>query len=104
MRPLTIFLSLLLSVMLTSCASYDFSRKYVQQGNMIPPAKVAELKIGMSKEETAVIMGTSLLSPTFNTERWDYVYTTRVGSKKIEVRNLSLYFQNNHLVRIAKNF
>lgn len=87
-------------VALTSCASYDFSRRIVQQGNLLPQTTTDRLKIGMTKDDAAILVGTSLLSPTFNNDRWDYAYTWHKGNRPIEVRNLSLYFSQGRLTRI----
>lgn len=97
-RPLLISLALILS--LCHCSSYDFSRRIVQQGNLLPQNKIERLHVGMSKNDVAVLMGTSLLSPTFNNNRWDYAYTWRKGSGSLLIRNLSLYFANERLIRI----
>lgn len=86
--------------LLTSCLSYDFARKIVQQGNILSPAKIAQLKVGMSKEDVAIIMGTSLLSPLFTNDRWDYAYTWRRGSGATMKRYLTIYFSANRVVRI----
>jgi outer membrane protein assembly factor BamE len=86
--------------MLTGCATYDFSRRIVQQGNLLPQEKIERLRIGMSRQDAGILMGNSLLSPTFNNNRWDYAYTMRVGSNRLEVRNLSLYFTNDRLTAI----
>jgi outer membrane protein assembly factor BamE len=85
---------------LAHCASHDFTKRTVQQGNLLPEKKIKQLKPGMSKEAVAILMGTSLLSPTFNNDRWDYAYTWRKGSGSDAVRHLSLYFTNNRVTRI----
>lgn len=54
----------------------------------------------MSKQDTAILMGTSLLSPLFNTNRWDYAYTSWRGSGTPQIRNLTLYFSGNKLSAI----
>lgn len=90
----------LLMLSLTHCASYDFSRRIVQQGNLLPEKKIKQLKQGMSKEEVAILMGTSLLSPTFNNDSWNYAYTWRKGSGSDQVRHLTVYFSNNRVTRI----
>lgn len=100
MRVVTFFLAIALTLILTGCASYDFSRRYVQQGNQLSQSKIDRLRIGMSKQDTAILMGTSLLSPLFTNQRWDYAYTWRKGSNKPEIRNLSLYFTNDRLSAI----
>lgn len=100
MRVVTILISITLALTLTHCASFNFSRRVVQQGNLLPREKIERLKIGMSKNDAAILMGTSLLSPTFNNNRWDYAYTWRKGNGAMEIRNLSLYFSHNTLSRI----
>jgi outer membrane protein assembly factor BamE len=100
MRFGSILLSIALVLSLTNCNSYDFSRRVVQQGNLLPQAKIDRLKIGMSKNDVAILMGTSLLSPTFNNNRWDYAYSCRAGNGPLVVRHVSLYFANDRLTRI----
>ncbi len=56
----------------------------------------------MSKDDAAILMGTSLISPMFNTDRWDYAYTWRKAGEPLVIRNLSLYFVNDRIVRIEK--
>jgi outer membrane protein assembly factor BamE len=90
----------LLMFSLSDCASYDFSKRNVQQGNLLPDEKTKQLKPGMSKEDVAILMGTSLMSPMFNNNRWDYTYTYRKGSGTDSVRKLSIYFSNNKLNHI----
>nr|WP_242602083.1 outer membrane protein assembly factor BamE [Legionella yabuuchiae] len=100
MRIRNILILLTSFLVLSSCASYDFQRRPVQQGNLLPESKLERLNIGMSKQDAAILMGTSLLSPVFNNDRWDYAYTWRKGNIASEVRNVSLYFKNDRLVRI----
>ena len=100
MRIIIILISTLLACSLTQCVSYDFSRRIVQQGNLIPSDKIERLKVGMSKEDVAILMGTSLLSPMFNTERWDYAYTWRRGSGSMQIRTVVLHFSHDRLARI----
>lgn len=93
---------ILTALALCSCMSYDFSRRVVQQGNLLPAAKVDRLKPGMSKEDVSILMGTSLLSPTFDNDRWDYAYTWRKGGGRMEVHHLTLYFNHGTLVKIDR--
>ena len=100
MRIRTILISVSLALSLTNCMSYDFARRVVQQGNQLSPEKIHRLNIGMSKNDAAILMGTSLLSPMFNNDRWDYAYTWRRGSGPTAVQNLTLYFKHEQLTRI----
>ena len=100
MRIITILISTFLILSLTNCASYDFSRRVVKQGNLLQKPVVDRLKTGMSKENVAALLGDSLLSSTFTNDRWDYAYTWRRGSGSLDIHNLTLYFKNDRLVRI----
>ena len=97
------FFIILLSFLLANCASYDFSRRVVEQGNLLPQSKIAKLHTVMNKDDVAILMGTSLLSPTFNNERWDYAYTWRKGTGSLAVKRISLYFNHNVLTRIENH-
>ena len=102
MRLKTAFITLILLVPLSNCANYDFSRHKTQQGNLLPNSKMERLKLGMSKEDVAILMGTSMISPTFNDDRWDYAYTLRRGNSATHVRHLSLYFSHGRLSQIER--
>lgn len=101
MKTILILISLVLS--LTHCATYDFARSKVQQGNILSSSRIARLKLGMSKSDAAILMGTSLTSTMFNLDRWDYAYTWRRGSGPNLVRHLSLFFAEDRLVKIDKD-
>lgn len=102
MRVVNFLISISLALSLSNCAVYDFSRRVVEQGNLLPQSKVERLKVGMSKNDVAILMGTSLLSPTFNNDRWDYAYTIKKGNGPLFVRNLSLYFSHGVLRQIER--
>lgn len=102
MRIIIFLLGILFTFTLTQCTSFDFARRVAQQGNLIPKAKADRLKVGMSKNDVAILMGTSLLSPTFNNDRWDYAYTWRRGHGNIMIITVSLYFSNGILKRIER--
>lgn len=100
MRIIIFILGIVCTLSLTQCASFDLSRRVVQQGNLLPVTTINRLKVGMAKNDVAVLIGTSLLSPTFNNDRWDYAYTWRRGHGNMTVRTVSLYFSNGTLKHI----
>lgn len=102
MRIIIFLISVLVSMMLTQCSSYDFARRIAQQGNLLPQSKIDRLKIGMSKNDAAILMGTSLMSPMFNNNRWDYAYTWRKGNGPIEMKTVTLFFVNDSLKKIER--
>ncbi|MBK1723580.1 outer membrane protein assembly factor BamE [Thiocystis violacea] len=73
----------------------------VQQGNIITSEMVDSLELGMTKRQVEFVLGTPLLTDFFHTNRWDYTYTIKRGHKEMEQRDLTLYFQDDKLSRIA---
>lgn len=81
-----------LLLFLSACAfkPYQFQ---LQQGNVIPGEKVAEIEAGMSEDQVRFLLGTPMLQDVFHTERWDYVYYLKPEqSDKVIQRHLIVYF------------
>lgn len=98
-----IFMSIFLALSLSHCSSYDFSRRVIQQGNLLPQSKLERLKLGMTKEDVSVLMGSSLLNSPFNNNRWDFAYSTRTGLGSNRIKHLVLHFKNDRLIQIEKS-
>ncbi len=71
----------------------------LQQGNLLDKKTVEKLKPGMTKRQVMVLMGSPSISSPFDHDRWDYVHAFAVDGGKMQVRKLTLYFNNNTLVR-----
>ena len=99
-RLIRLFLIIVVPCCLASCNSYNFSRHVIQQGNLLTPNVVNRLKVGMSKPDVAILMGSSLLSPLFNNDRWDYAYTKQAGSQFKRTNHLVLTFKHDRLTAI----
>ena len=72
----------------------------IQQGNVVDQQLVNQLQPGMAKRQVRHLMGTAMLVDPFHQDRWDYVYTYRPSRGGSEERRVSLYFENDYLVRI----
>jgi outer membrane protein assembly factor BamE len=103
MRLIIILFGILCTFTLTQCSHFDLSRRVRQQGNLLPESTIRRLNVGMSKNDVAILMGTSLLSPTFNNDRWDYAYTWRRGHGNMTISTVSIYFSNGVLTRIERD-
>ncbi len=88
---------------ITACASMDFSNRTIRQGNLNINSSASRLHNGMTKKEVATIMGTSLIAPMFNNNRWDYTQTSQKPRQDIVIKSLALYFKSNHLVKIERS-
>lgn len=100
MKSIRLFFSLLLICSLTQCISYDLSRHFVQQGNLLPASKVQRLKIGMSRQDVHQLMGSSLVHDIFNPSRVDYAYTWQKGNAPITIKYVALTFKHDRLIDI----
>ncbi len=76
-------------------------RMTIQQGNNLSQEMVAQLKLGMTREQVRFVLGTPLLMDVFHADRWDYVYYLETPGGKREQRNLSVVFDKDKLVRVV---
>jgi outer membrane protein assembly factor BamE len=96
---------LVLAPWLAACGSswnlLSVYRMEIQQGNYLTQEMVSQLQPGMTRDQVRFVLGTPLLSDIFHENRWDYVYRRgRAGSREIEERRLSVFFDNDRLVRV----
>ena len=71
----------------------------VVQGNFVSKEQVELLKPGMSRQQVREILGTSLLTDVFHSDRWDYVFTIRRPGVEPQQRRLTLFFNGELLDR-----
>lgn len=92
----------LLSILISGCGVLDpwVYKINKQQGNITEQKQVEKLEIGMNKEQVRFVMGTPMAVDTFNTDRWDYIYTFKPGHGDTTRNNLTLYFVDNKLSKI----
>ena len=87
-----VIISLILTLVATlSACVYKIP---VQQGNIVTPEMLAQLKPGMNKRQVEYIMGTPLIKDTFEKDRWDYVFTKRIKGEMTEKYNIAVFFED----------
>lgn len=89
-------------ILLSACESImpEVHRLDLQQGNTIKLEQLESLETGMTKAEVRKIMGSPMLSDPFHNQRWDYIYRF-IPNKGFERKSLlTLYFDDDVLVRI----
>lgn len=90
------------AVLLSACGTGKWGFPYradVQQGNWITEQQVAQLQVGMSREQVRYALGTPTLQDIFHADRWDYPYYNQPGYGKPEKRLFTVWFENDELVR-----
>ena len=102
-------LALCVAALLSACKAAEIVPKIpglepyrmtIQQGNNLSQEMVAQLKLGMTREQVRFVLGTPLLMDVFHADRWDYVFYREAADGKREQRNLSVVFDKDKLVRV----
>ena len=75
----------------------------IQQGNVVTQNMLAQLEVGMDKEKVQFIMGTPIIMDTFNSHRWDYIFTYDRKREFLSKRTITLYFEGDFLSAIKGN-
>jgi len=99
---LLVFSLLTSTTLLSACTDWlpEAHKLDIQQGNTIKLEQVESLEIGMTKSEVRKIMGSPMLSDPFHSQRWDYIYRF-IPNKGFERKSLlTLYFEDEMLVKI----
>ena len=73
----------------------------VRQGNFVTQEMVAQLKPGLTRDQVRFILGSPLVADMFHVDRWDYVYRFQPGNGEARQRRLTVFFQDNKLMRVA---
>jgi len=71
----------------------------INQGNYITQDMVDKLKVGQTKPQVRLVLGTPLLTDVFHDNRWDYVYEYTRQGRKVEHRQFTAYFIDDKLAR-----
>ena len=101
MKTILPIITLLMITSIAGCGSFSLlHHPKFEQGNLVKAQKVAQLKLGMSKTEVAVLLGTPVLVNTFSTHRWQYVYLLQHGRKTLEEQRLIVTFEKDKVVTI----
>lgn len=74
-------------------------RQPVHQGNALQTKHVEQLQEGLTRRQVLVLLGSPSVSDPFHQSRWDYMASQRRGFGKTEIKNLTLWFKGDSLVR-----
>lgn len=103
MRKTIIFVSLSLSLCLSGCSWSNFPLLYkpnIQQGNILAPERVAELKLGMNQDDVSYLLGNPVLENTLANQATVYVYTFKKAKGAMNEELILLTFEHGHLTAI----
>lgn len=69
-------------------------KQNIQQGNAIEQDQLDQLKIGMTMNQVAFLLGTPAIRDPFHQSRWDYLYSYSVRGGEPTTRRVTLRFEN----------
>ena len=72
----------------------------VEQGNVVTEEMLEQLRPGLNRRQLRYIMGTPLIEDSFHEDRWDYRYLLRNGSEMLFETQLTLWFEEDELMRV----
>lgn len=74
-------------------------RPVIQQGNFISEEMLAQLKVGMTRDQVRFVLGTPLLADMFHAERWDYPFRLARGNGEVTTSSVVVYFKDDKVER-----
>jgi outer membrane protein assembly factor BamE len=75
----------------------------IQQGNFVKPEDVDRVQAGMTRSQVRFILGTPMVTDTFDADRWDYYYYFVKGhSRKKDTRHIVVQFEGDKVARIER--
>jgi outer membrane protein assembly factor BamE len=78
-------------------------RMTIQQGNFLDPEQVDQLEEGMTRSQVMFLLGTPMVPPAFDNDRWDYYYYLNGRPLKEPVtRRLIVFFEDEKVSRIDR--
>lgn len=79
--------------------SFGVYKLDINQGNYLSQDMVDKLKVGQTRQQVRLVLGTALITSAFRDNRWDYVYEFTRQGKVSEHRQFSVFFVDDKLAR-----
>ncbi len=100
MQKLLIYLLASASLLLSACSVHKID---VQQGNVLEPEIIEQLKTGMTQKQVRFLLGTPTLQDPFHHNRWDYIFSEVKNGEMETVQRITLTFSDDTLVNIERH-
>lgn len=97
MQKLLVYFCAAVALIISGCSIHQ---PPVQQGNVLDPEALAQLKPGLSKRQVKFILGDPVLADPFHAGRWDYVYWLKPKTERPTLKRLTIYFDNDVVSRM----
>jgi outer membrane protein assembly factor BamE len=71
-------------------------RANIAQGNVVKEEDLAQVEVGMTRNQVRFLLGTPMVDDPFHRDRWDYVYYVTVGrSGTLAKRWVTVFFDDD---------
>jgi outer membrane protein assembly factor BamE len=67
-------------------------RPDIQQGNFVSQEMLAQLKVGMTRDQVKFLLGTPLMADVFHGDRWDYPFRLARGNGELTTSAVAVFF------------
>lgn len=102
MRYPAITLILFATISVSGC--FKLYRQDIEQGNVLKPEVINQVKPGMTRKQVQYILGTPLVADVFHKDRWDFYYTLQPDGRKItDKQQLTILFDGDRVTRIIRH-
>lgn len=79
--------------------SFGVYKLDINQGNYISQDMVDKLRVGQTRQQVRLLLGTPLVVTVFREDRWDYPYMFKRQGRVVEQRNFTVYFVDDKVAR-----
>lgn len=96
-----------LALTLPACSFVDWLvyKQDKPQGNFLEQKDIDKIRIEMTKEQIAFIVGRPVVEDTFGGDKWRYIYHFKSGrNAKITHRELIMIFKDNKLIEMSGDY
>lgn len=108
LKPLSkLLLVASLAITLPSCAFVDWLvfKQDLPQGNFLEQKDIDKLRVEMSKEQVAYLIGRPIVDDAFGGDIWRYIYRFKSGrNAKVTYREFILTFKENKLLSATGDY
>ena len=71
----------------------------VNQGNFVTQDVAEKLRVGQTKSQVRLLLGTPLVADAFHANRWDYVYRFELSGRVRDDHRLTIQFEDDKVVK-----
>ena len=95
------FLFLTIALAVSSGCVY---RAAISQGNLIKAEDLAQVEVGMTKNQVRFLLGTPMIDDPFHKERWDYIYYLKLQREDATFKRwVSVFFEDDVVSEIRRD-